>query len=233
MVGAALAIALVAAPGAGASVDDRLRTARNDLAALAQRLADEAAEADLLRAQVTAADARVGVATQRVGLLLDARLTVAEAVADAQRHYDEARAELESVAVETFMGLPGGNPEALAFGAAFGASTLADVGDAVAYAAAVGHAQATTAARVGDARARLEARATTLESLLDERSGALDELEAARTALVTALAEHERAQHALDASRDELIDTVRRLVERDRAAALGGVGAAFRGPYHV
>jgi hypothetical protein len=224
---------LAAAPGAGAAVGDRLERTRDELAALAEQLGVEAAAADALRAEVAAADARVGEATERLGMLLDARLTIADEVASAQARYEAARAELESVAVETFMGMAGGNPDAFAFGAAFDATTLADVGDAVAYASAVGDAQAATAARVVDSKERLESRATTLEALLDERSAALDELEDARSSLTAALVEHARAQDALEASREQLLTLVRRLAERDRAAALGGVGSAFRGPYHV
>jgi hypothetical protein len=230
----AVALAVVAAgPGAGATTGHRLAETRDELRAVAAEIDVLSTEAEGLRAAVAAADARVAEATRRLGLLLEARSTLADEVADAHRRYEQARAELETVAVETFMGLPGAHSDAIAFGAALDAGTLSDVGDAVAYASAIGEARSATAERVEEARRRLESRASALDALLAERTAALDDLEHARASLAAALAEHEQAQVALDASRDELIDLVRRLVERNRAAALGGVGAAFRGPYHV
>ena len=229
-----LAFAIVAsASGAVATPGSRLDRARGELEAIAERLAAQAADADALRAAIADADARFGRAAERVGLLLEARMTVGSEVADAESRYEAARAELEAVVAETFMALPGATPQAAAVGAAFGVGTLSDAGDAVAYASAIGEAQAAAASQVDDARRRLESRAAVLDALLAERSAALDELEDARASLAEALAAHEQAQAALDASREELLVVVERLAERDRAAALGGVGSDFLGPHHV
>lgn len=233
MLAALLAVAVwVPAPAVG-GVAERLDGTRRELAALADQLVLHAAEAEELRAQAFAADLRVAQASRRATALLGARLTVADALAEAQAAYDAARVELESVAVAAFMGIPGGNPDALAVDAALDASSLAEAGDAVAFAAAIGEAHLATADRVAASRERLDARAATLDSLLEERATALADLERARADLAAALAEHDRVSATLEAARDDLIAVAARLSERRRTAVLGGVGAAFRGAHHV
>jgi hypothetical protein len=237
-VSAALALALaaalaVAAPRADASVADRLARARAELRDLTTRIETQVAAADELRARVTAAGRRIDAVHRRLGLLLDARHAVEAAVAEAAEDYERARGEIAEIALEAFIGAPGATSEVALVAAALGAPTIGEVGDSVAYAAAVGEARADAAERVAVARARLESRTAALDAVLVERAGALEELEAARGELSEALVAHEAAAAALEASRDEAIALVSRLSARAAAAALGGVGAAFAGPYHV
>ena len=229
---AVLAVGL-APSEAGAAVERRLEDARTELRALTERIVTQAAEADGIRVRVAAADARVRDATRRLGLLLEARFTVEDDLARSEARYDLAREELTTIAVEAFMGAPGGSPDVMTLGAALGATSFADLGDSVAYASAIGDARAEVAARVEEARRRLDARASTLDGILAEHSAVLEQLEAARSELASSLAAHEAAAAALDATRDEIVTLVGTLTDRAAAAALGGVGAAFAGPHHV
>jgi hypothetical protein len=230
---ATLVAAVAATPGAQAAVDRRLERTRGDLRALSSELDQRVAAAEAVRAEVAGAAERIGDATRQLGVLLASRIAVADQLRDAQARYEAARTELSDLAVRTFMQAPGQSPEAMAFTAALGAGSLTEVGDSIAYAAAIGDDRGRVAARVDIARTRLDTRSRTLDELLVARSQALQQLEDARAAQIDALAAHETAVAELDEARDELVALVSRLSERARASALGGVGAAFRGEYHV
>ena len=229
------ALALIALlPGAGsATIDGRLARTEDELASIAALLEQQVRRGELLRASVVEADARAGAITETLARLLAERIEVEDAARRAQLRYDEARDELAAIAIEAFMRVPAGTADAFPLTAALGASSLAELGDSVTFASAVGDERALAADAVERARARLAARGGGLEVMSERHRELLDELGSAQQQLADALGAHETALADLDATRDAAVALVARLGARAKAAALGGVGAAFRGEHHV
>lgn len=221
------------APVAGASPASRLSDARTRLAALAAEIEQQAATMEMLRGDVADADAKMAVASARLGRLLDARLQLQVRLAAARARVERTRTRLNDLAAAAFMGAPAGRTGMTLLGAVLGATSLGDVGDRLVYASAGADAQASLAARLDAFELRLLAESTALDAVAAGQAGLLGRLEDARNEKASALAAEATAAAELDASRSEVVGLVSRLMDRLRAADLGGVGRAFQGAYHV
>lgn len=220
-------------PVAGASPASRLAAARARLTALAAEIEQQAAGMQTLQADVATADARMASASARLGRLLDARLKLQDRLAAARTRVDRTQTRLNDLVAETFMGAPAGTTGMTLLGAVLGATSLGDIGDRLVFSSAGADAQAALAARLDAFELRLLAESTALDAVAAVQAGLLGRLENARNEKAAALAAEETAAAELDASRSEVVGLVSRLMDRLRAADLGGVGRAFQGAYHV
>jgi hypothetical protein len=211
--------------------DSRLESSRDRVASLAARIDTAAHAADELRTRLAESDERVAEAEQRAALTLARRLALSESLERAHAAYERARDRLNDVATRAFMAAAG--PDAAVVDAFLGAESIADVGDRLAYSAAISQADQAIADDVLRRRTTLDATASSLDALLTRQRAVSNELQLARDERAAALADQLDLMAHLDAIREVAVRTVERLRDRVSAGHLRLLTDALQGSDHV
>jgi hypothetical protein len=233
----ALAVVLVVVasvvPHALAGPAERLDRAEVDLAALTVRLQAAVTAVATHRAAAADADRRMTDASARLAMLLATRARLDARIARVEERLTGARAQLDRLAAEAFMGATATPASALS--AFFGSATLGEFSDRVVYAEVAGEGAADVATEVAVLRADLGTRAALVADLVATQTSLIGQVDAARREHATARSAAEAAVAELDAARDEIVALIARLRER-RAPGdvdLSGVRSALHGEDHV
>ncbi len=222
-----------AVPGSRASVADRMHDARARLDELAGQIREEAVTVGALRDQLATAQARIDAASRKLAILMDARRTLEARAARADARYRVVQARLDDIAAQAFMDAPAATPDVVMIGAALDASSIADLGDRMAYSSAVGQVKADVANLVLARRATMDERRAALDEMLAQQRSTVSDLASARAARLDALDREEGVLAQLEQTRDEVIGLLRRLRTRLNATDYDEVARAFQGDAHV
>jgi len=215
-----------------ASPSSELDAANDRLAALTERISSQEARARELQDRLAAFTARITLARSRLQGI-DAELaTIERERAAASDQIGRLQTRLDEMARSLFM-QGAGSVQASLLGQVLGSSSVADLGDLLAYGQALGTSDVDLAERVAYLKAELAQHAADLHELRTEQAHLLAELSAERASQVQAIAEQRAVLADLEGTKSHIVDLIANLHREVRAQALSTVGTVFQGPGHV
>ena len=220
----------VLAQGSAASPGSKLDAANRRLTALTTRIKEqEAASTDLVDKLAILAT-KIEAASRVEGRITGELLTTRQRITDATDLEAGLQDQIDSVAQSLYMqgGLQGGFLEPL-----LSSGSMAEFGDRLAFAEAVGQSNADLANQVAAAKAQLVAEAEGLGKLQAQQIQLLDELNQARQEKGRALVEQQQALVGLDRTKNSIVALIISLHRQLLAEQLTGIGNAFQGDGHI
>lgn len=215
-----------------ASPSSELDAADGRLATLTERISSEEAQAQALGGRLAELTARITQARSRIDGI-DAELAVTRRELDAaSRRIEQLQARLDAMARNLFM-QGAGSVQASILGQLLGSSSIADLGDLLAYGQALGRSDVDLADRVAYLKVELSQHAADLHRLRSEQVQLMTQLSDERASEAQAIAEERAILADLDRTKTKIVDLIANLHRQIRAQALATVGTAFQGPGHV
>jgi peptidoglycan hydrolase CwlO-like protein len=215
-----------------ASPGSQLETANQRLSALTGRISSQEAQARALEDRLAGLTARIAQARSRIAGI-DAELATTERELDAaSRRIEGLQSRLDAMARNLFM-QGAGSVQASILGQVLGSSSVADLGDLLAYGQALGRSDVDLADRVAYLRVELSQHAADLHRLRAEQVQLMAELSGERASAAQAIADRRAVLADLERTKTEIVDLIANLHREIRAQAIATVGTAFQGPGHV
>ena len=220
----------VLAPGSAASPGSKLSVANRRLTALTSRIKQQEAQTTDLVNRLAVLATKIEAASRVEGRIAGGLVATQQRIADATDQEAALQNKIDSVAQTLYMqgGLQGGFLEPL-----LSSTSMADFGDRLAFAQAVGQSSVDLANQVADAKAQLDAQAVELGRLQAQQVQLLDDLNQARADKGRALVDQQQALAGLDKTKESIVSLIVSLHRQLLAQELAGIGNAFQGDGHV
>jgi peptidoglycan hydrolase CwlO-like protein len=214
----------------GASTSSRLAAAKKKLSDLTAQITSEEAQASGLLDKVNQLSAQIDAAAAVENRIAGQLAGTRQRIAQATEQQTTLQTQLDTVAQTLYMqgGISGGFLEPL-----LSSSSMADFGDRLAFAQAVGQSNIELANQVADTRAMLDSQAAQLGQLHAQQVQLLNQLSQARAEKGRALVDQQTALANLDKTKNSIVSLIVKLHRQLLAQELTGIGNAFQGDGHI
>lgn len=218
------------APASSASPGSKLDAANRRLSALTTRIKEQETQATDMVNKLAVLGTKIEAASRVEGRIAGGLVATQQRIADATNQETHLQDQIDSIAQTLYMqgGLQAGFLEPL-----LSSTSMAEFGDRLAFAQAVGQSSVDLANQVAGAKALLDAQAEELGRLQAQQVQLLDDLNQARADKGKALVEQQQALAGLDRTKNSIVSLIVSLHRQLLAQELTGIGNAFQGDGHI